>query len=647
MGQPASGLRLWPWVVALALLSVSGRAQAYSAAGYSRRIVPSRWMLCREKPPRRQRVKPVAQSPTGDRLEAVPLRSRPSRHQAIPDRADEVAVYDPVPTGPERPEVALQNETVVIVPASRHSFKCLGSPRGMAGILRVIGAPSGARAYEKAFSDGWIRENIAAASILGISAAIKPLRLRLARPIPPPDPGRYHYQYEKIRSEAAIALSDLGDRASAPKIAAVLRATEGSPNTGWSHVMRGLGRLDPKAAETYAIGFFKRLANRKRKFVYRRESDSLVALDYLTAARRDEVVGALRKLTANFDDFEQDVDKHGFCKITAARARIGEEPFRSEARRKLQPDVRDLHATWCYSEWFEASFGYGPEDVDAVLRRGRYEGINELIDRLLRSESTADQAALALIKTAKKKLLDGLRKTSSSPRISDPTRRAYHLSARVAHFAALAALGDKQAVLTLFGHIDDPKDRSDAAWDGAYWAVRLGVPGAIEHALGRIRSDLKSYRNIRGWLRFTGWTTDDARVRLLDELVRRMGASDPRWAMALLNKGGDIQEKALFHLSRLEPAGACEVVAGAVDHAAREGVDGAFWALSVLGKACEKTMLRLARDGSQTKVVRGMAVELLAMMRSPNAQKLIRVAAGRKDVRFYAARARVINLSPE
>ncbi len=104
---------------------------------------------------------------------------------------------------------------------------------------------------------------------------------------------------------------------------------------------------------------------------------------------------------------------------------------------------------------------------------------------------------------------------------------------------------------------------------------------------------------------------------------------------------------AAHHLAKLKPAGACEAVADATADTNSDGVDGAFWALSVLDKACEKTMLRLARDGSKAKVVRGMAVELLAMMRSAHAAKLIKRALRNEEVRYYAKRARVINASPE
>jgi hypothetical protein len=126
---------------------------------------------------------------------------------------------------------------------------------------------------------------------------------------------------------------------------------------------------------------------------------------------------------------------------------------------------------------------------------------------------------------------------------------------------------------------------------------------------------------------------------VIDDLARRR---DPRFALGLLDRSRYAREAALHHLARLRPTAACALVGEAAVAAERDAVEDAFWALAALGDACRPEMARLATSPSQPDAVRGMALELLAMMRDRQVPALARPEGKRDGLGPAKRRARVI-----
>ena len=96
------------------------------------------------------------------------------------------------------------------------------------------------------------------------------------------------------------------------------------------------------------------------------------------------------------------------------------------------------------------------------------------------------------------------------------------------------------------------------------------------------------------------------------------------------------------HLGRLRLPATCDVVAGAAGGAEARPVQDALWTLSMLGDTCRAQAHRLATDGAQPPHVRGMALELLAMMRDARARPLVEDRGREDDIRPARRRARII-----
>ena len=121
---------------------------------------------------------------------------------------------------------------------------------------------------------------------------------------------------------------------------------------------------------------------------------------------------------------------------------------------------------------------------------------------------------------------------------------------------------------------------------------------------------------------------------------------DDRFALGLLSDRAYAREVTAFLLARRPKASACKLVANTAKHASEDAVQFAFWSLTRLGKKCHPQMRALAKNASQPLVVRGMAAEVLAMMRDDTA---LSVAKDSKDSLFRAAlqRAEIIYAAPE
>ena len=121
---------------------------------------------------------------------------------------------------------------------------------------------------------------------------------------------------------------------------------------------------------------------------------------------------------------------------------------------------------------------------------------------------------------------------------------------------------------------------------------------------------------------------------------------DERYVLGLLSDRRYAREVTAFMLARKPPKRACELVAKSARYASEDAIQFAFWSLTRLGNRCHAQMRALAADTSQPLTVRGMAIEVLAMMRDKRALRYKR----RKKVSTYnasLARARIIYNAPE
>ena len=108
-----------------------------------------------------------------------------------------------------------------------------------------------------------------------------------------------------------------------------------------------------------------------------------------------------------------------------------------------------------------------------------------------------------------------------------------------------------------------------------------------------------------------------------------------------------LSENWRFHVARLKPAAACDIVGAEAKRVSSSGFDGdavddAFWALTLLGDACRATMWRLLQDTKEPAAVRGMALEVLAMMRDARVSGLLESDDKRDDLRAHRQRAKII-----
>jgi hypothetical protein len=265
--------------------------------------------------------------------------------------------------------------------------------------------------------------------------------------------------------------------------------------------------------------------------------------------------------------------------------------------------------------------------MDHGIARIAYDRLLRYLARIAKDDSAAAQKERAAI-------LVGLRERARWPHVADPTHRNYAPKMRAAHFAALAALGDAEGLTKTFAAIDDPKDVSGAATWAAVDAVELGVPGAEEHA----------YALLARQTAFRDAELGGGRERLVDDLAPK---GDVRWTAALVSAEANARRRAIAHLVRTKPAGACEVVARLAPQTTDEAAEDGWWALSALGDACKVQAADAARDAALPPAVRGMGLELSAMLRLPFVSGFAESQA-QKNESFYVAfvqRAQLIDAS--
>ncbi|MBI5534193.1 MAG: hypothetical protein HY898_15830 [Deltaproteobacteria bacterium] len=630
----------------VALVSAATSAQGYDTGSRSTGIFPSGYMSCHEERRFAARPSPRAEAKDSPPL-IVPLPTRKHAPTIVlgEDLADEVAMVEPVPAGREHKTPAVPPAAappVMVVTESKNNYLCLGLVRGRPGILRAITAPPGARFYGHPYEDDWRIDNMVAASVFNLVETRAALRAALSRPIV----DKKDFDKTELRSAAAVALSEIGDKDSAPAIASWTEELE-SRTFGFQYrsVLHALERLDPAAADKYAAGMLQRVAD--GKLGARVNADLLRPVVMLTPASRDAVLPTLRRLTSTGSSVSFDGATWS-CVLTAARLRYGDPELVPLAREQIFGSLTNNLAVNCYSEWLPATIGKDPSDVEALLLRQAYEPMLRFVMRVreLRQQRATPVAASGDWERAASKLLTEMGKKLSSPQMGDRSRNDYFPTHRAMHLAVMAGLEDANARDLLYKMIEDPTDETDGAWVAAFWALKLGLPGAAGHVLRRLEMGIEKSTHLATIESSVGVLTT-WRTRVLGELVRVLPASDSRWAIALLDRESPTREKAVMLLSRHKPAGACQSVLAAAPKAQDDTIKQAFWALSILGDACREPMLRASRDSSLKPDVRGPAIVLLAMIRAPEARAMVDAVAGHRDYRLYVQTAEIILRSPE
>jgi hypothetical protein len=193
-------------------------------------------------------------------------------------------------------------------------------------------------------------------------------------------------------------------------------------------------------------------------------------------------------------------------------------------------------------------------------------------------------------------------------------------------------LGDEDSRRRLVALIGEDSS-TIVPWAAARTAIPMQLEGAVAAALElagrRTRREPSSEMN-------------DELEGFVDTIVPALGAGDAGWTILLLDSDRAVRIRALHHLSRLRPAGTCDVVAGAVEGADAEAIEDALRALTVLDDACAGQVEGLARSGRAADSTIRTAIEVLAMMRSPAAGVLIRERRAAGDEGRYLDRAEEI-----
>jgi hypothetical protein len=625
----------------IATIAMTAPAGAQSNPGF----YPTRYLVCHEEtglpaPPAAPPASPMAG------LIPVARKRAPALLDIAPLEVADVAMVEPLPARP--PLAAEPPPEPVVLMEGQNDFQCIGFTRGRAGILRVLAAPAGARFAHHSDAFSWRLVNARAAGAIGLTEAIPALRRLVDQPLPATEDYRL-FDVLDGRLHAMRALADLGDKASLPRFITALKSREDhSYSLIWQDSLESLARLDKAAAQTYAIDLLRRIVENARHptDANAASDDSLVreVLPLLTSPSATDLA-LVQRLAADTEGHSS--RWHDACDVLAARLRLGDAALQKALRSELSTDLRTNRATVCYSQVMPFAFpGDDPDEVDTLLFRHRYEAILHLLDRargLVAKEGKLD----ARWKEAQKKILAWLQKRSGDPDVAgdrqdtrfDPEQRALHL-------AALAALGDAKGQADLDRLIDDPKETRVAPWIAAEQALRLELPGAADHAVKRLRlaidhhtdrydTDLDPQR---------GPLVINDHVRVIDGLAAR---GDARFTLGLLDAERWGREAAAVHLARTKPAAACDLVGAAAKTSNGPGLGGepvadAFWTLSLLGDTCRATMWKLLQDGAQPATVRGMALELLAMMRDPRVSGLLEPAGNRDDLRAARQRAEII-----
>jgi hypothetical protein len=483
-------------------------------------------------------------------------------------------------------------------PRGRNIYRCLGA----AGLSALAKALHGRR--------GRFDRSVALlAGRLGVKAVIPALRRVLKSPRRVWDLGT-----------AAEALALLGDRQSAPTLAAAVRRYANTNATVWRKSWRSLATLDLKRAVRVARDVLKL---RAPKTTWDR-SRVREALPVLVRARARLALPALRRWSKAFAG-RRGIPPTLAARILGARMRLGDKPLLAAMQRKL--GTRNA-AVPVHPHHVVAGLGGSAADIPALLRfagAGLPEGREafDAIGRLIPKLSSGDRGRLRA----------GLAKLSAYRR----KRRQGSQAAR--HFGALARLGDASASKELLALARGPV-RWPSSWVAAKLALEAQLSGAAKVATQLLR---------KGKLWRARGNSRQYKRQLIEGFARsaRGGAKHAGWAVALLDWNVNERYLALSHFARIKPAGACAVIGKAAYAAHPDGVHDALVALTLLGQRCRPMLERLASgkgapksvDARQLTAVRGTALETLAMLGAGSA-RINTLAAGLAPTkRDYVGRA--------
>jgi hypothetical protein len=565
----------------------------------------------------------------------VPLRRRPppSTLDFAPLIGIDTAIAEPLPLGAPIPPTLPEPPPLRFAQAE-NDHRCLGFFRGGDGIVEVVQAPMGARFLHHAHAHSWRIDNLRALATHFDRRPLASVRRMLERSVP--DEGHEVFEALDLRFQATRALGDLGDASSAEAVVRGLREREDrSYSLLWIATFEALDRMAPRAAEDYAASVVERVSRgRARPADEHAMGDDGLLREALPRLRTPNA--ARLAVVQRLPKAEED------CDVLAARLRLGDAALLAVLRAELATDLRTQRGVRCYSRLMPFAFpGEGPEEVPALLYRHRMESILRLIARA-RSAPPGD----ARWGRALDELRRGLALRRNDPDVADDRRDDRHEPGkRALYLVALSALGDASAARELDVLYRDAREDGAAPWLAALEAMKLDLPGSVEGAVARLElamaestptfsSDPTEHR---------GFVRVGPEARVVLELARR---GDARFVVGLLAKDRRVREMAAVELGRLRPKEACELVTRHAKNASAEAVQDAFWALSMLGPVCLPEARTLYADLAQPAQVRGMALELRAMLRDPAVASQL-TSPPDDPIRPARQRAAIIHAAPE
>lgn len=627
--------RIWAWALgSWATLSLwSAPAEAYV-------LDFERYFVCR--PDDGRAVATPATRPRGPRDARVPVKKRrgPSVLNGAPLVTVDVSVAQALPTRRTDAPKAGPVPLPVVMREARNDFRCIGWERGAAGVLRVVAAPPGARFLHHQNAASYRSTNIVFAGTFGIQQARAPLERILARPLAP---GLERWQQSEelhVRRDAAVALADLGHQKAAPRVLAHVELLEQVDDFNYyREAIDALDRLAPALADRHALEVLEQEEKQPSK---RFEFLLATLLPYVrTVSPRS--LSLLQRLGETLGT------SHLGCRVGAARIVHGDTVLADTVRPHVEQDIRHNFVANCYSELVEVlAPGRDPDELDVILWRQRWRAMVALLGSMQAAEHAGKPDPR--FAPARRKLLAWLL-AHKTQHLYDPKADNAKSWSHVREWDALytvarAALGDGAAISSLVALIGDGQNEGTAPAIAARHGLALEIPGVDKALDGLLRTMVtrEPVRHDRDSWPKRGHLTLTEEGQVVEALAAR---GDERFVLGLLAHHGYVREVAAFHLARRRPASACRRVAAAAQNASEDAIQFAFWALTVLGKRCEAAMQTLATDASQPPDVRGMATEVLAMLRNPTALSLARASAPHRSMAPALARAELIFHSPE
>jgi hypothetical protein len=628
VSRPSRPLRHVAFAAGVVLAcALGGRpdAKAYTSASLTTAIARPRYVVCKEEPAPPP-PSPSRRAAPDDDLMPVPRVPAPGKLTVIAHLVDDAALAEPVPL--RLASASPREPAQVLMRASVNGVHCLGLVRGRAAMLRVLAAPPGTHFYGHPYPRYFIADNLIAASAFDAKEAVAPVRAIFDRPLPKQLKAYDDLERLSMKGHAAMALAELGDVASAPRISELLVHMETLRlGSTWRDTFQALRQLDRPTAAAYALDLVERMSDGKAPRLSGHDLE--VLLDVLAEKDAARALPALTRLGAS---------GHDGCLAVGARLRLGDEALAKTVRPDLAGSIATNLGATCWTQIIGAlAPGRSMSELPVLLFRARWEAVANLAV-VLRDRGPAgakDRATfVAKVKATLARPPQGLRDHDLALRLG-----------------ALATLGDEPSLRALYAIVDAPNDDGDRPWVAATLAVRARLPEADLHARQLLETGIHRHVSNGEIDALTSGVAATWPVKLVRELARQ---KSPLAALGLLQRDSHAREEAMFAVSRGKPEGACELVTSAarlVPTNEHEAVDSAFWALTALGATCEPSMDRLARDRTQPGAVRGAAVEHLAMIRAPSAATLAAAweAEGTRSGAERASlhRARIILSSPE